>query len=138
MVESPAILLPSPPPKKCSFRDYLIGHTSALAVRTKDPGPGHGDLLDSVVSVHPSIYISVMANSEAGHSSDECQPGCVIGGRYRLESLIGTGGTSSVYRATHVGTGRAVAVKILDKELISNPFIVKRFLREGQTATKVS
>ncbi|MCE0767049.1 serine/threonine protein kinase [Pseudonocardia kujensis] len=37
----------------------------------------------------------------------------VLGERYRLDELIGVGGTAHVHRATDLRTGRAVAVKVL-------------------------
>lgn len=43
--------------------------------------------------------------SDAGHD--------VLGARYRLDELIGVGGTAHVHRATDLRTGRAVAVKVL-------------------------
>lgn len=41
------------------------------------------------------------------------QPGDIIGGRYRLEKLLGQGGSGAVYRAQHLKLGRAVAVKVM-------------------------
>ena len=37
----------------------------------------------------------------------------ILGGRYRLESKVGTGGMSVVYRSTDLQEERTVAVKIL-------------------------
>jgi eukaryotic-like serine/threonine-protein kinase len=39
--------------------------------------------------------------------------GAVIGGKYRLGRELGKGGMGAVYEATHVGTGRRVAVKLM-------------------------
>ncbi|MCE3555936.1 serine/threonine protein kinase [Pseudonocardia sp. RS11V-5] len=47
----------------------------------------------------------------AGAGTNEDQG--VLGDRYRLDELIGVGGTAHVHRATDLRTGRAVAVKVL-------------------------
>ena len=40
----------------------------------------------------------------------------VIAGRFRIEREIGTGGMGTVYRATHLGLERPVAIKIIKQE----------------------
>jgi serine/threonine protein kinase len=61
--------------------------------------------------------------------------GTVLGGRYSLDSILGTGGTSIVYAATHTFTKRAVALKILKPEHANNRELVARFLREARIAS---
>ena len=43
--------------------------------------------------------------------------GRTIGGRYKIESLLGSGGMSSVYRATDPNLQRTVAIKIIHHHL---------------------
>ncbi|WP_394828759.1 serine/threonine-protein kinase [Pendulispora albinea] len=43
--------------------------------------------------------------------------GTIIGEKYRLERSIGTGGMGEVFEARHLVTGRAVAVKLLYRQL---------------------
>src|SRR5262245_33113567 len=59
--------------------------------------------------------------------------GRLLDGKYRLEELIGRGGMGAVYRATHVGTGRRVAVKVIAPELAGNREFIERFRREAKT-----
>jgi Protein kinase domain len=59
--------------------------------------------------------------------------GKVLNGKYRIEELRGQGGMGAVYRATHLGTGRTVAVKILAPDLAGESNFVERFRREAKT-----
>jgi len=62
--------------------------------------------------------------------------GSVLQQKWRLDSLLGIGGTACVYAATH-RNGKRAAVKILHPELSTNEGIVVRFLREGYVANKL-
>ena len=63
--------------------------------------------------------------------------GDVIDGRYRLDATLGRGGMGLVYRATHVGMRRPVAVKILHPSLAASPEVRSRFEREALAVGKV-
>lgn len=47
----------------------------------------------------------------------EIAPGSVLGDRYRVDAVIGTGGMSSVYASTDLQLGRPVALKVFRAEL---------------------
>jgi CheY-like chemotaxis protein len=64
-------------------------------------------------------------------------PGSVLGGRYRLESLIGGGSFGSVFRARHLELGRDVAVKVLGTSAGTDPEALARFRREGASACRI-
>jgi serine/threonine protein kinase len=61
----------------------------------------------------------------------------IIAGRFRIECEIGTGGMGTVYRATHLGLERPVAVKIIKPEFASDPDVTERFMREARTMAKL-
>ena len=63
--------------------------------------------------------------------------GTVLAGRYRIEELIGSGGMGAVYRAEHVHMRKAVAVKVLHKEMTAFPEVVARFEREAVAAGRI-
>lgn len=58
-------------------------------------------------------------------------------GRYRIESLIGRGGTGSVYVATDTTLNRRVAVKTLHTHLADQPRIQERFLNEARSIARL-
>lgn len=64
--------------------------------------------------------------------------GRILGGRYELLELIGTGGMSRVYKARCRLLNRNVAVKILKEEYNADKEFVKRFYIESQAAASLS
>ena len=63
--------------------------------------------------------------------------GKLIDGRYQLEAVLGRGGMGLVYRASHVGLRRYVAVKILHPSLIASSDVRNRFEREGYAVGRI-
>src|SRR5512144_1913164 len=61
----------------------------------------------------------------------------IVAGRFRIEGEIGTGGMGTVYRATHLGLDRTVAVKIIKSEFAADRDVADRFLREARTMAKL-
>jgi serine/threonine-protein kinase len=59
--------------------------------------------------------------------------GIVLNARYRIDERIAVGGFGAIYRATQVLNRRAVAIKIMHRELAADPNLVARFRREGAT-----
>src|SRR5258707_8542381 len=53
-------------------------------------------------------------------------------GKYRLISLLGSGGMSSVYLAEHILMRRRVAIKVLPKGRVDDSSYLERFHREAQ------
>jgi hypothetical protein len=62
--------------------------------------------------------------------------GSLIAG-YRIEEEIGKGGMGVVYRATQVGLGRPVALKLIAPELADDPLFRERFKRESRLAASI-
>ena len=64
--------------------------------------------------------------------------GTLLAGRYVIEEVIGEGGMATVYRAKHKLVDRAVAVKIMNPMLASDPIVRERFRREARSAQKLA
>ncbi len=56
---------------------------------------------------------------------------------YRIDALIARGGMGVVYRATHLGLERPVALKVIARELSEREGFRERFLRESRLAASL-
>ncbi len=63
--------------------------------------------------------------------------GRVLGGIWRVESVLGRGGTSTVFAATHVTKKTRGALKLLHPELSNNPKVVKMLLSEARSVAAI-
>ena len=59
-------------------------------------------------------------------------------GAYRILSKLGEGGMGSVYVAEHTLLKRKVAIKVLLKELTSDPSIARRFMNEARATSQIA
>jgi serine/threonine protein kinase len=57
--------------------------------------------------------------------------------KYRIERELGRGGMGTVYLATHVGTERPVAVKVIAPQFMERGEFVERFRREARAAGRL-
>lgn len=57
--------------------------------------------------------------------------------KYLSETLLGQGGMGAVYRATHLGTKRTVAIKIIHPQFSNNEEFVERFRREAEASGRL-
>ncbi len=63
--------------------------------------------------------------------------GQTLDDKYRLERLLGQGGMGAVYLATHLGTERYVALKLITPQFMRNEEFVERFKREARAAGRL-
>jgi len=65
-------------------------------------------------------------------------PGDTIASRYRIVSILGTGGMGEVYRADDLTLGTSVALKFLPLDLASDPVRLDRFRSEVRVTRQIS
>ncbi len=63
--------------------------------------------------------------------------GKTLGGRYRIEQLLGQGGMSAVYKAVDPNLRRVVAIKIIHSHLSDNLEFVRRFEEEAAAVAQL-
>ncbi len=74
---------------------------------------------------------------DAIQARSEALVGQVLGGRYRIDAVLGIGAMGAVFRAYHTGLAREVAVKLLHKDLMASPDMRARFAREAAAVSKL-
>ncbi len=67
----------------------------------------------------------------------ESPVGRTLDNKYKIESELGRGGMGTVYMATHIGTERPVAVKIIAPQFMEREEFVERFRREARAAGRL-
>ena len=63
--------------------------------------------------------------------------GEILDGKYRIDKQLGAGGMGDVYLATHLGTTRVVAVKVIAPRWAAEPHFLARFQREAQACGRL-
>ncbi|MGV0652664.1 protein kinase [Mycolicibacterium thermoresistibile] len=77
-----------------------------------------------------------MSSVETYQQSDPFA-GTVLDGRYRIDTLIATGGMSAVYRGLDLRLDRPVAVKVMDSRYAGDQQFLTRFQREARAAARL-
>jgi eukaryotic-like serine/threonine-protein kinase len=65
-------------------------------------------------------------------------PGDLIGGKYRVEQVLGAGGMGVVVAATHTQLDQRVALKFVLPHMLSGNVSVERFFREARSTVKLT
>lgn len=98
------------------------------------------DMADSADDDTPPVPFA-RPRSRTPRASLELPPELTAGivGGYTLEAPLGQGGMSWTFRARRPSNGESVALKVLDPNLARDQGgeLVQRFLREGQSATRL-
>lgn len=84
------------------------------------------------------------ADTHCQHDGNLLQPiysdpwlGSTLANRYNIISAAGSGGWATVYMAEQVSLNRKVAVKILERRLLDNETLIKRFSREAEALSSL-
>ncbi|MBK7535075.1 MAG: protein kinase [Myxococcales bacterium] len=62
--------------------------------------------------------------------------GTVVDG-FAIDAILGSGGCGTVYRGRQLGLDRPVAIKVPTFDVVDDPVLKKRFLREARAAARV-
>ncbi len=137
---------------ECDFCDPKHRHTLSKTGADEKP-PNFADNRASFPRRAPSATTAVVAHA-GGYRlacSKRCTfadvqeedltgtlaPGTIVGGRFKINRLIGRGGMGEVYAAQHVNTSKEVALKIIHTAASASKEQTRRFMREARAATAI-
>jgi hypothetical protein len=107
----------------------------ALSVADRVPRTLTGRQLESLQRLARQVSRELRLRRDldrvAGHADDPLSPGALVGGRWKIERLLGRGSTGAVFEA-HAAGGERAAVKVLLPEWSAHEAIVERFAREAR------
>jgi hypothetical protein len=64
--------------------------------------------------------------------------GSIVADRYKIVSVLGSGGMGVVYRCEHTKMGKAMAIKLLHGDLARDRQVLERFRREARAVSRLS
>ncbi len=67
----------------------------------------------------------------------QVRPGDILGGKFRIERVLGEGGMGLVCAATHLQLGQLVALKFMLRPALAHPENVARFEQEARAAVRL-
>lgn len=86
-----------------------------------------------VPALNGDLYVSQSGGSRSDELPDDPLVGMQLDGRFEIESVLGSGGMSVVYKAKQINVNRYVAIKTIRMQLGRNSVARDRFQREVST-----
>jgi len=119
----------------CAGAASKVNDSRGAAVGAGSSGPARVRSRTAARIAQRKNFTESLRKSKAGDNlkvDTAFQPGAVIGGAFRIESVIGQGGMGVVYLAEQVSLRKQVALKILAPELVNEQSWL-RFKAEAKT-----
>ncbi len=115
----------------------LLRFTEALSTEREK----RQDLFDAMNEVCPGVVRVSDSGSDgalAGQEEAAFPSGYLVGGRFRVEKLIASGGMGQIFVATQLPLGRKVALKALRSDLADEADAIARFEREAMAISRLN
>ncbi|MEO7331073.1 MAG: serine/threonine-protein kinase, partial [Minicystis sp.] len=95
--------------------------------------------IDQPLHEVPGVFSDTLPSLDASppQTSAGVSPGTVLGGKYSLTRLLGSGGMGEVHRGEHLTLGVPIAVKVLHRRVAGNPDSLRRFRREAHAVSRL-
>jgi serine/threonine-protein kinase len=112
---------------KCLDTEFTLNDRAMQAARL-----GDGDVLQ----IGDTRVRFAVGPEQNGGAARDHRVGQTLGG-FRLLRVLGAGGMGTVFEAKQLNLDRTVALKVLSKDLTSDPVFVARFVAEARAAARL-
>ena len=83
------------------------------------------------------LHAAELHSAELHATEETFAPGNILAGKYKIISILGTGGMGTVYRVQQVFLSKMLALKTLDSKQVSD-VLIRRFQVEAKAASSLS
>src|ERR1041385_6865440 len=101
----------------------------------------HGPLADHAAtcpSCHAVVEALVTQQNQSQQDPVRVSIGGVVGGRFRIDEVLGRGGMGIVVAATHLELGNRAAIQFMRDDTLPSAGAAERFIREARAVVKLS
>jgi serine/threonine protein kinase len=121
----------------CVRKSQLVDE-GQLASFLKTSSPGESESQPPEQLADRLIQDGLLTPFQARQLLQSRWQGFLLGGKYRILELLGSGGMGNVYLCAHVRLRTLLAVKVLPPEKTADPAALERFHREARAAASLS
>lgn len=122
-------------PQSAPSHGPLHGAAASQAAAARATGPARGSAARAATPDIVSLS-AMTADSIPIPDPRHALLGAVIDG-FAIDAILGSGGCGTVYRGRQLGLDRPVAIKVPTFDVVDDPVLKKRFLREARAAARV-
>jgi class 3 adenylate cyclase len=126
--ESPTFVLPAEAADTGTFERVVDG--AAITATS-------GDEAALLETLHESDAAGSASGRKRGPQLPKLADGALFDGRYRIESLLGTGGMAAVYKARHVSLNQLRALKLIAPGMLASAHAVEQLRHEAEATARI-
>jgi serine/threonine-protein kinase len=121
-----------------SLAERVQEQVAEIVARAKEVDELNAQLRAQVQARSGELSLALARLSELKSADATLEPGTLLGGRFRIEQRIGSGGMGTVYAGVEQSSGARVAIKVIQAGSADQLDAMRRFIREAGAASTIT